>query len=244
MQGGYLEWQIRQFITRPIVAFRAYIFRDVLSQFDNLDDRAERVANEYYDQVTSQPAPEDFDGDLSGFAQDAHDEGLAWYQMMRSLRQSMLNLLAAGLYHLVEQQLALLCRDGGFRGVPPPEDTKLGIVISWYKQHLRLDLAGLGNYKLLDELRLVANTVKHGKGPACEELMKRRPELFTEPLFAKFLGGLGADEDLKLKVVAAPLAGDDVFVTEDLLNRYAEGAENLFREIGDHFAAHADEFYG
>jgi hypothetical protein len=121
------------------------------------------VANEYWDHVTSQPAPEDFDGDLSGFAEDGNDYAIAWYLMMRSLRQTMLNLLATGLYHLAEQQLAMLCRDGGFT-MPAPRDTKLEGVARWYQQNLRLDLEGLQEYALLDELRLVANTVKHGKG--------------------------------------------------------------------------------
>ena len=45
------------------------------------------------------------------------------------------------------------------------------------------------------------------------------------------------------KAVAAPLAGDDVFVTEDWLKHYAEGVGSFFGEIADHFAAHADEDY-
>jgi len=45
------------------------------------------------------------------------------------------------------------------------------------------------------------------------------------------------------KTVAAPLAGDDVFVTEDLLEQYAEGVESFFREVAEHFAAHAAEDY-
>jgi hypothetical protein len=244
VQGSYLDWQIRHNLIRPIVAFRAYIFRDVLPQFNNLDQRAEQVATEYYEQVTSQPAPEDFDGDLSGFAEDANDEAIGWYQMMRSLRQTMLNLLAAGLYHLTEQQLAMLCRDGGF-SVAPPEETHFSKVSSWYKQHLQLNLESLPSYQLLNELKHVANTVKHGKGPACDKLKELRPELFTDPAFAKFLGGMGVDpkEDLQQKVVEAPLAGDDLFVTEDGLRKYAEGAESFFLEIADHFTAHAETFY-
>jgi hypothetical protein len=73
--------------------------------------------------------------------------------------------------------------------------------------------------------------------------MKRRPELFTDPSLAKFLDGLGADEDLQLKVVAAPLAGEDLFVTEEILKEYAEGAQAFFIRIADHFAERPDDFY-
>jgi hypothetical protein len=37
--------------------------------------------------VINEPAGEDCDGDLSGFAEDAHDHALSWYEMMRSLRR-------------------------------------------------------------------------------------------------------------------------------------------------------------
>ena len=40
------------------------------------------------------------------------------------------------------------------------------------------------------------------------------------------------------------LLRQDLFATEDLLKEYAEGVKEFFREIVEHFAAHADEFYG
>lgn len=114
MTGGYLEQQITGYIIGPIVAFRNYIFPNVLPAFGNLDKRAEGVASEYYRRVGSQPAYDDEDIDMASVAEAAQDQSISWYQMMVSLRQSMLNLLAAGLFHLTEQKLAMLCRDGGF----------------------------------------------------------------------------------------------------------------------------------
>lgn len=119
MTGGYLASQVRQRLIRPILAFREYIFGHILLHFENLDRRAEQIGDEYYNRAASQPADEDFDGDLSGFLEDAHDHALGWYEMMRSLRQTMLNLLAAGLFHLTEQQLAGLSQDAGFEGRRP-----------------------------------------------------------------------------------------------------------------------------
>ena len=119
MNGAYLEMQIRGYIIGPIIAFREYIFSDVLPAFGDLNERADKVAQEYYDTIGSQPAGEDWDIDMGDVAEDAQDRGLSWYQMMTSLRQSMLNLLTAGLFHLTEQRLALVCRDGGFMMEPP-----------------------------------------------------------------------------------------------------------------------------
>jgi hypothetical protein len=99
--------QINGYIMGPMIAFREYVFRDVLPAFGNLDKRAEEVANEYFNRIGSQPAEEHCDIDMADVAEAAHNRSLSWYGMMTSLRQSMLNLLAAGLFHLAEQQLAV-----------------------------------------------------------------------------------------------------------------------------------------
>jgi hypothetical protein len=241
MDGGYLDMQIRQWIIRPVIAFREYIFRDVLPAFSNLNERANQIGDEYYEQVGSQPASEDFDGDMSTFAEEAQDRALSWYLMMRSLRQTMLNLLAAGLFHLTEQQLAALCRDGGFIA-GPPRDTKLEEVANWYRINLRLDLSSLSSWPMIDELRFVANAVKHAEGTATRRLKSLRPELLTDPASAEiedFNGG----SLFETKKVKAPLAGEDLFVSEGLLKSYSEAVESFFREIAAHFDAHADECY-
>jgi hypothetical protein len=68
MTGVYLASQIRQRRIRPIIAFREYIFRDVVPQFGRLNERADQIGNEYFDAAINQPVDEDCDGDLSGFA--------------------------------------------------------------------------------------------------------------------------------------------------------------------------------
>jgi hypothetical protein len=37
MTGGYIDGQVRHGMIRPIIAFREYIFRDVVPQFSNLE---------------------------------------------------------------------------------------------------------------------------------------------------------------------------------------------------------------
>ena len=241
MNGSYLDMQIRQWIIGPIAAFREYIFRDVLPAFSNLNERADQIGNDYYERMGKQPASDDFDGDMSGFAEEARDQALDWYQMMRSLRQTMLNLPAAGLFHLTEQQLAGLCRDAGFI-VDPPKDTKLDIVVKWYRDNLDLELNTLPSWPLIDELRYVSNAVKHGEGTATGKLKSLRPALFTDPAFANIQGfdGKGVFES---RTIAAPLAGEDLFVSEDLLMKYAVAAESFFREIAAHFSKRGNEYY-
>ena len=242
MDGGYLYMQIRQWIMRPIVAFREYTFNDVLPTFSNLNERADQRGNEYYERMGQQPASEDFDGDMSQLAEEAQDQAISWYMMMRSLRQTMLNLLAAGLFHMIEQQLAVLSKDGGFHLKPALDDTKIEKVAKWYRTHLRLDLATLPSWKLMDELRYVANAVKHGEGPATRKLRTLRPDLFIDPSVANFAPEFGKERFIE-KDVAAPMAGEDMFVTEDILREYADGAKSFFQEVADYFKAREGEYF-
>ena len=106
---------------------------------------------------------------------------------MVSVRQAMLNLLAAGLYHLAEQQLADSYRDASFH-VDPPPDTNVGLVSDWYSAHFGLDLKTLPSWAVFDELRLVANAVKHAEGAATRQLRERRLEFFSN-VYVLFFNG-------------------------------------------------------
>ena len=206
MTGGYLNSQVRHRVIRPIEAFREYIFRDVVPQFANLNDRATQVGNEHYGMLVSQPVGDDCDGDVSGFAEDAQDQAIGWYEMMRSLRQTMLNLSAADLFHLTEQQLAALCHEGGF-GVLHPPNPRLDDVAKWYGIHLRLDLKSLPAWLLINELRMLANTVKHAEGSSSSHLKAKRPELFCDPSLMRAFPDIEFRDYFLNKTVAAPLAG-------------------------------------
>jgi hypothetical protein len=229
-------------VIRPIIAFREYIFRDLVPQFANLDERATQVGKDHYEMMSSQPVSGDSDYDPSEFAEDAQDQAIGWYQMMRSLRQTMFNLLAAGFFHLTEQQLTALCYDAGF-GVRPPGDTKLDVVVEWYKSNLRLDLSLLPNWSLVDELRVLTNTIKHAEGSGSRRLRTKRPELFCDPSVLGLFPETEMRDYFLKKTVVAPLGGEDIFVTEDILKHYAEGVESFFEEIAAHFAAHENENY-
>lgn len=229
MNGSYLASRIRG-LSGPIIAFREYVFRDVIPAFSNLDARAEQVAHDYYNRIGSQPAGE-YEIDMADVAEDAHRHSYDCWEMMTSLRQTMLNLMAAGLFHLVEQQLAILSRDGLFDG--PVRDTKLSIVAEWYQEQLGATLAEMPSWSTIDEMRLVANTVKHGEGNSARDLRAVNPALFTNPDYVEILRseGVGLDERLTRDSLAAPLSGEDFFVTEEVLHGYAVRAEAFFDEI-------------
>jgi hypothetical protein len=81
--------------------FSESVFRDVLGSFANLDRRAGEVADEYFHRVGTQPVGEYDDVDMADVADDAQEYSISWYRTMTALRQTMLNLMVSGLFHLV-----------------------------------------------------------------------------------------------------------------------------------------------
>jgi hypothetical protein len=223
--------------------YRECVFREVLPAFANLSVRAERVADEYFNRIEAGPA-DDESVDMADVAEDAEERGQAFYETMGAVRHTMLNLLAAGLFHVVEQQLADSCRDASFT-IARPDDTKISVVAKWYREHFLLNLETLPSWALVDELRLLANAVKHAEGPATKKLRAIRPELFRNPDYVALDDELSNEggEPPRTPVVFLPLAGEDLFVSEGLLRTYGEAVESFLKEIAAHFDAHDHEDY-
>ena len=122
---------------------------------------------------------------------------------------------------------------------PPPRDSKLAVVSEWYRQHFDIDLEVLRSWGPIDELRLLANTVKHAEGTSAQQLRQRRPELFEHPLTRQVWPG-APPTNMRIR---SPLAGDDLYVTVDHFRDYHLIAVRFVRDIADHFERHNDEYY-
>ena len=173
--GFYLAGRLRAVV---IPAFRTYVdtvVPETLAAFGDIERRAEEVTEQAYQQSGTQAAGEDYGGDMGAEAEKAFDAGLAFYELMSDFRQAMSNLLAVGMYHLLEQQLADLTEDGLFRGLPSLQDGKLSIIRSWFQKNLGIDLTVYAHWQTIEEeLRRVANTVKHADGGSAVALREKR----------------------------------------------------------------------
>ena len=229
--------------TNAISAIKVYefgVFKHVLPAFSDIARKSDQVANEEFNRIGSEPADEHCSGDMADAAQSAEAKGNQFYELMTSVRQTMLNLVAAGLFHLIEQQLADLCRDGSFFLAPP--STKLGSAAAWYRDHFHLDLRSLAQWPNIDELRQLANAIKHAEGSSARNLRQRRPDLFRSPTFGP------AEELLETAGVppsplCSPLTGIDLYVTEEILRGYFSSALALFEEISAVFDSHREDWY-
>lgn len=197
---------------------RAALLEKVLPGFEKVAEEAESVADEEFRKLGQLPA---WDGnDMGDLAEQAHEAGLAYYEGMTAAKQAILNVLAAALYHLHEQQLLQFYRRellGHSHGqATDPQLLKIGKVVQSLREHGIDCVNGFPSWAVVDELRLVANTVKHGYGDSSEALQARRPEMFVSFLIR---------DHVKYRVrssagVYAPLAGEDFYVTVEDLDKY------------------------
>lgn len=237
--GSYLAFQLR---VGGLPFFRIYkesILDDALAGFVNLEQRANAVADAAFKRYGSRSATDD-SGDMSQEVEWANDEGQIYYEAMAGLRQATINLLSAGLFHLLEQQLAKLTFDRTFRDMHlNPKDANLGPngkLVLWYKDHFDLDLNLLPQWVKIDQLRLLANAVKHADGGSAQELRSRREELFRSPTLDKLRL---PTPDYNQWPIRSPLAGEDLFVTEQIFAEYANATHDFVVGVIAHFQENA-----
>ena len=238
--GLYITHRVQHTAIPYVKTYGEVVLKDIVPAFANLSVRATAIADAEFQRLGHLPASGDCDGDMSVQAEAAQDKGQVFYDTMMGIRQSTLNLFAAGLFHLLEQKLADICRDGAF-GAAPPGDTKLSVVAEWYRVHFNLDLTKLSAWPKIDQLRLLANSVKHGEGDSAAKLRTIRPDIFEEPTMKTMFPDMPSM--YVSRAVQLPLAGEDIFVTTDVFTEFSQAANAFVAEIAEHFAAHQNDHY-
>lgn len=238
--GRYLARRFRRGAATYISTYIATVQNEIIPIFSNLNARAKQIADVEYTRLSAQPARGDCGGDLGSLAEAAQEMGEIFYNTMDALRRTSLTLYAVGLFHLLEQQLCDLCRDASF-GIDPPHDTKLEGLVHWYLTHFRVDIRALPAWQAIDELRLLANTAKHGSGSSARQLRKLRPDFFEDPRLRDLVPDM--PELYTTTQVRLPLAGQDLFVSDDIFAAYGAAAFEFITAIAAHFEARADELF-
>jgi hypothetical protein len=151
-----------------------------LPTFDSMTEEAEKIEQEAWKRFEESA---DSDADPGAGAERAFQDGLAHYMDLEGLQQGFLNFSAAYCYHLFEQQILYFHKKELLK---PQEEGNLELlntkeVISRFKER-GIVIYQFKSWPKIDELRLVANVVKHGDGLSCEQLKKLRPEMFIGPI--------------------------------------------------------------
>lgn len=194
---------------------------------EKIGEESDRIADEDWERFRSMPATGN--EDPADFADRALNAGIAHYTLMYGIRQGMLNLFAAALYHTFEQQVMLLHRKNVLDFDEENDSKKFKLKV--FQRRLKeygIDIKNFACWSKIDELRLVANTVKHAEGPSSDKLRKIRPDLFINPLFSQdsfFLQGFDS--------VFQPLVGDDLYVSLQDIRDYCDHLVQFWEELVD-----------
>lgn len=172
----------------------------LIPTFDNIEEEAEKASQEIWEGAESASfnGYGDSYGDLSS---DAFEVGLKVYENLSFVREQLIQLSVAGLYHLWERAIKQFIikelkhyqyEDSVFKVVEKATFEDLVDIL----QQFTYDITVTTYYQKLNELRLVANVVKHGKGKSLEQLAQLAPHLFENPTIS--LIGISNNENLNL----------------------------------------------
>jgi len=224
--GRFWADYAREIWISEIEVLQETIEKRVLPSFAHIEQESEAAREAEQTRLNPFVGPDTDPGDL---AEAIHEAGLDYYIMRDNAKQGVLNLFAVALHHLVEQQqLALLRRALLSRS----EENDISFLnrttfISTLAQR-GIDITVFRSWERLEELRLLANTVKHGDGNSADDLAKLRPDLFTPPVLKKdysspLYGPMGP--------VYTPLAGVDLYLTEEDLLAYFRDVVSFWLEL-------------
>jgi len=147
--------------------------------------------------------------------------------LLRDTRQGLLNLFAVGLYSLFEQEFAFWVRTALERFAElEPQKIHFDKLADMTRAlaRLGLDATHLSSWAEVDQLRLIANTVKHWEGPSCRKLRKVRADLFEPSNNA-----VGHSEPRA--AVSGPLGGGGLYLDPNELQRKVQAINNLWRDL-------------
>ena len=221
-------WMCRSQTTfrKQIAVLREVIENRLLPSFSAIEEEADAISEETWGRLEAAGGP---DSDPGMAAQTAIDAGVMHYLAMRDAQQGLLNLFSVALYHMMEQQMVIILR----QELNPKGDRKSWNLCEFVKRLIQMDIKvkDFTSWAAIRELRLVANVTKHGEGWSAQNLRQHCPEIFTphsikEMVDHPFLKGPQA-------WLFQPLAGEDLYVTIDDLQRYFDAADKFWQEFAD-----------
>ena len=141
----------------------------ILPTFEGIEEEAEKKMNSEYERLLLLPSEGNIE--ISDLTELATEAGISHYALMKGIQQGIINMFAVALYHLFEQQVMEFHRKEVLQ--PSEENDKKLFEIKIFLERLsqsHVKIADFQSWKTIDELKLVANTVKHGEGQASKQL--------------------------------------------------------------------------
>ncbi|MEA2048920.1 MAG: hypothetical protein U9O64_10815 [Campylobacterota bacterium] len=163
---NYCEFN-KYHIFDKIASIEETIFNRLLPAYNNIEEEAKKVEDEKLKELAKTFNPDIMD---AGEAyQKAWEEGAEHYTLQHAMKTEFLLSTATWLFHLFEKDCREMCPELYNK----PEDLKSELEkIGIYCDN------NSDWYKINTELRLVANTIKHGEGGSYNRLKTLKPDYF------------------------------------------------------------------
>lgn len=216
---------IRDVFVSEIDLFASCLTDKVIPAFDNLEEESKNIIHREFE---IRAASFGSDTDLGSLAEEAEDEGIDYYVMMKNMLQGIINMFAASLYHFFEQQTFLFHRK---ELLSRDEEDNINLLkideVTVRLANNGINIKKFKSWKKIDELRLVANTAKHADGQSSEELKKLRPKLFWRP---DFIDGFDSHKLPPISVYQ-PLMGQSFYITHEEFMLYVKAVKDFWYEM-------------
>ncbi len=228
--GRWAAGYVRHIILPDFRVFADVVTKRLLPTFDSFGTEALRHGDDWFRAKAGHLGPLD---DESYLADQALDETLSFADMLVSMCFASIGLYCVGLFHLYEQHMAdlplQLLEAHTYSAEIKPMDVR-----AWLKVEALVDVEGFTSWPVIQELRLVANTMKHAEGGSAAALLQSRPELFVRP--SRREGSKVHDPGHSR--IRKPMFGEDLYLTPSDFSRYAEGIQTFWSELAEAMAQH------
>lgn len=199
----------------------------ILPGFDEIEEESKKATQDMWEAFMISAGTGD--EDPADIAEDAEQAGVLHHILLNGIRQGMLNLFAVALYHAFEQQSMLFHRK---ELLHPWEENNMAL-LKQQELYSRLFQCGINVMKFkswnkLEELRQLANSVKHAQGNSAIKLHANRPELFKNPDSKN--PSFGHTQDPQ---VFQPLTGEDLYVTLGDIKNYYHTLKDYWLELSE-----------
>jgi len=235
LDGHFWERHFKKLFIPQINVFCDATIERVMPLFDNIEEEADSVVQAEYERYGSLPATGEESWDMADAAEWAQEIGLAHYEALTGVRQSLINLAVVALYHMFEQQLLLFHRKQVLHRTEKDNISLIGIgKLKMQLKDVGVDIEKLRPWEEVNELRLAANSIKHAEGDSAQKLKKLRPDLFVSP----YLQNENLSPSHSPKVLM-PLAGEDIYSTTKDLKKYQSALVSFWDDFGAAIKLHS-----
>jgi hypothetical protein len=174
-------------LKEPFETFAKTYHERVIPIFSSLEEESQAIADEKYEDLGRYFNPEN--DDPADYAEMAWEAGLEHYESMSLMQYNMRLMWISTLYQFWEQQVRKFVFEEVTRTHKFIDKKGNDVDFAGFCTHgiddikeefneFGIDLEKLNSWSRIEELRLLANVIKHGEGWSATKLKELRPDYF------------------------------------------------------------------